>query len=58
VLPLETSTVIIVTVPVEQKMLTHESGDLLVLFRTSLFCPKLVFCSMPKVFVTVLIVKN
>jgi len=35
-------------VPVEQKMLTHEKRNLLVLFRASFFCPNLAFCSMSK----------
>jgi len=31
----ETPTVSIITVPVEQKMLTHERSDLLVMFRAT-----------------------
>jgi len=34
--------------PVEQKMLTYQRRDLLVLFGASFFCPNLVFCSMFK----------
>jgi len=34
-------------------MLTYDSIYLLVLFRATLFCPNVAFCSMTKVFVTV-----
>jgi len=38
----------IVTVPVGQKMLTHERRNLLVLFGASFVCPNVALCSMSK----------
>ena len=45
---LKTAAVSIVSVPVEQKMSTHERSYLLVLFRVSFFCPNVAFFSMSK----------
>jgi len=49
---LKKSAVSIGTVAVDQKLLTHERRNLLVLLRATFFCPNVAFCSMSEAFIT------